>query len=129
MFFSTLRNAVRLRRDAEADRDFWKQRALAYESKLEARSDFYIEREFRLMDRFLTSQVKVPAITDEIRSHSPTDQEVTDHAREAYLQDVKEGLVHYAREAGKSDPEGEAARTFEQNYSRYVNDFEMQRIN
>jgi len=126
MFFSTLRKAIRERRLAEADRNFWKQRCLEIEAKLEARSDFFIEREFRLVDRFLTSQVKVPAITDEIRLKQPTLEEVTNHALEAFLQDKREALLDWAREANMPNPEESAARTFDEQYSNYVTQFEAQ---
>lgn len=126
MFFSTLRRAIRERRLAEADRDFWKQRSLLAEAKLDDRSDFFIEREFRLIDRFLTSTAKVQAITDEIRYKQPTEQEVTDHALEAYLADKRDALIDYAREAGRENPEETAQRTYDENYSKYVTDFHAQ---
>lgn len=129
MFFSTLREAVRRRREAELDRDFWKARAEKLEAKLEERTDFFIEREFRLIDRVLVKKGTY-AITDEIRAKSIIeDKEAEDHALEAYLEDIKQFLVTCAKEAGAVDPEATAARTFEQNRSQYVIDFQQQRVN
>lgn len=130
MFFSTLREAVRRRREAELDRDFWKQKALDAEAKLEKRSDFFIDREMRIFDRFLTAKVKTHAITDEIKAKQADTEDYEAHALEAYLQDTKDFLVQCAKEAGAENPEDTAARTFEANRSQYVIDFQQQqRIN
>lgn len=129
MFFSTIRNAVKGRKQAELDRDFWKARALALEAKLEQRSDFFIEREFRLIDRALTKNGTF-AITDEIRAKAVIENDETEkYALEAYLEEQREFLVQCAKDAGKPDPEDVAAKTFEQNRAAYILDFQQQRIN
>lgn len=130
MFFSTLRNAVRRRREAELDRDFWKAKAQRLEAKLEERSDFFIEREMRIIDRHFTRNMKTYAITDEIRAKAiETNDESEKYALEAFLQDKKEFLVDCAREAGEADPQSTAERTFSQNYASYVIEFQQQRVN
>lgn len=129
MFFTTLREAVRRRKQAELDRDFWKAKAERLEGKIEERTDFFVEREFRLVDRILTKKGTF-AITDEIRAKSiTTNEDAERYALDAFLADKKEFLVDCAREAGEKDPEDVAARTFEQHRSEYIVDFQQQRIN
>lgn len=109
-------------RSALEDRDKWQKRAEALEAKLDKRSDFFIEREFKLVDRFLTSQVKTFAITDEVKA--VTEKDVKNHDLDVFLREKKEQLVEWAREAGHKDPERSADETFQQNYGAYVLDFE-----
>jgi hypothetical protein len=126
MFFSAYRRAIRERKRVEADRDYWKDRAEKIEAKLEARTDFYVEREMRLIDRFLTSKAKTHAITDEIRAKSLVTPEV-DSAYVAklneYLEEKKEELIEHARQAGL--PAETAIRDFERNRDFFIVDFQQ----
>lgn len=128
MFFAAYRRAVRLRREVEADRDFWKKRALDLEVTLQQRSDFFIEREFKMIDRFLTAKVGTFAITDEIRARQNrpevTDREVYQRALDDFLQEQKEIYKQYAIDANLPDPDVQAQRTLEQQMSSLVANFE-----
>ena len=139
MFLGTYRQAVRDREKAIADRDqayrerdradqdarSWEARCKAAERELKERVDFFIEREFRLIDRFLTSQAKVPAITDEIRTKRlPMEQDPVFVAQlEAYLEEKKENLIMMAREAGL--PAERAIEDFERNRDAFIVDFQQ----
>lgn len=99
------------------------------EAKIEERTDFFVEREFRLVDRILTKKGTF-AITDEIRAKTITDtKDQEDFAQEAYLADKLQFLVQCAKDEGDPDPEAWAAKLFEQNRSEYIVDFQQQRIN
>lgn len=108
---------------AEQECRMWKERALSLESKLDKRSDFFIEREFKLIDRFLTSQAKTYAITDEIRTQI-TETDVKNAALDVFLDEKRAQLVEWARDAGHRDPERSADETYQQNYPAYVLEFE-----
>lgn len=135
MFLSTIRQAVREKRKALADRDFHKARADKLEAeverlriKLEKRTDFMLEREFRIVDRFFTSEKKTYAITDEIRSKEETlkyDAEAKAAAKDAFLSDKLEFLEQCAREAGFDNWKDRARQTFNENYSQYIIQFEQ----
>jgi hypothetical protein len=135
MFFSTLRRVCRENKDLKqallSTQDKLKAKEEEIErlqTKLEKRSDFFIEREFRLVDRFLTSKAKTFAITDEIRQKERVEQddrETEEAALKAFLDDKKEFLVHCAHEAGLQDPATAAAKTFEQNQSQYILEFQQ----
>lgn len=135
MFFSTIRQAVRERRKAEADRDLLQVQVVKLEAeierlrgKLEKRTDFFVEREFRIVDRFFTAERKTFAITDEIRQKEETakwDAEAKDAAVTAFLQDKKDFLEQCAREANIEDWKDAAAQTFKENYSSYMMEFEQ----
>ena len=119
--------ARRLRKQLAAatrERDYWQARAQAVQKRLDDRSDFFIEREMKLVDRFLTSQVKTYAITDEIRAAVP--KVVEDDALDVFLAEKPEFLVSCAKEAGIDRPEDAADATFNQNYSAYVLEFQAQ---
>lgn len=129
--FSYYRAARRLAKERDAalkDAQVQRDEAARLRRKLDERSDFFIEREMRLIDRFLTSQVKTYAITDEIKSKAriATEEEVKDGALDDFLADKKAFLVQCAREAGMEKPEEAAKETFEQNYSAYVLEFQGQ---
>ncbi len=120
--------ARRLRKQLAAatrERDVERKRAEALQKRLDDRSDFFIEREMKLVDRFLTSQVKTYAITDEIRAAAPK-IEVEDDALDVFLAEKREFLVNCAKEAGVDRPEDAANTTFNQNYSAYVLEFQAQ---
>jgi hypothetical protein len=126
MFFSTLRQAARDKRAAEQERDFWKERALRLEKKLEDRTDFFVEREFRLIDRTLTGRAKVPAITDEIRAKQlqpETDATASAEALNEYLAEKKQNLIDMALEAGL--PAERGAADFERNRDRFIMDYQQ----
>jgi hypothetical protein len=135
MFLSSLRKAVRERKQAEADRDLYKARmeraeeeAERLRSKLESRTDFFIEREFRIFDRFFTSVHKTHAITDEVKRKVDEEQwerESKDAALEAHLEDKRLFLEQCAREAGYPDWKDKAAKTYEERYSQYVQEFQQ----
>lgn len=124
--FNYLAAARRLKKEIRAlqkDRDQWQKRAVELEAKLEKRSDLFIEREFRLIDRFLTSKAKTYAITDEVKSQV-TATDVSDAALDVFLQEKKAQLAEWAREAGHENPERSANETYQQNYEAYVLEFE-----
>lgn len=121
-YFGAARRLKKELRAALEDRDKWQKRAEALEAKLDKRSDFFIEREFKLVDRFLTSQVKTFAITDEVKA--VTEKDVKNHDLDVFLREKKEQLVEWAREAGHKDPERSADETFQQNYGAYVLEYE-----
>lgn len=127
MFFSAYRRAIRKQRELAADRDFWKTRALELEKKLEKRSDFFIEREFRLVDRFLTSEKKTYAITDEIRQKEKdlTMQDADNAALDAFLDEKKDAMIRWAREAGIPHPVETATNDFERQRALFTLEFEQ----
>lgn len=127
MFFSSIRQAIRDRKRAEADRDYWKARAEKFEARLEERDDFMREREFRLVDRFLTAKVKTHAITDEIRGRKFLAVDDKRHAEqlEAYLEEKKQELIQMAKEAGIPDPAGVGARDFDRMKDHFIMDFQQ----
>jgi hypothetical protein len=124
--FGASRRLAKQLRDALADRDRWQERANDLELKLERRSDFFIEREFRLVDRFLTSQVKTFAITDEIKAKQITEQDVSTAALDDFMAEKKQFLVQCAKEAGVPEPEARAERDFANNYANFVLEFQGQ---
>ena len=124
-FYGAARRAAKDLRVACVERDKWKACAESLQRKLDERSDFFIEREMRLVDRFLTSQAKTYAITDEIKSKI-TERDVKDAALDEFLAEKKEFLVECARDAGFDNPKAQANATFNQNYSSYVLEFEAQ---
>lgn len=123
-YFGTVRRAVQERDKALSERDFWKTRALELESKLEQRSDFFIEREFKLVDRFLTSQVKTYAITDEIKAKEATQEQVDDADLITFLKEKKDFLLECAIEAGEPDPQISVDRIYNAHYNEYVAEFQ-----
>jgi hypothetical protein len=135
MFLSSLRKAIRERKQAEADRDLYKDRledaeheVRRLQEKLEERTDFFMEREFKIFDRFFTSERKTYAITDEIRRKQldeTFEKEASGAALTAYLADKKEFLEQCAREAGFPDWKDKADRTFQENYGQYVTEFQQ----
>lgn len=125
-FYGASRRLAKQLRDALKERNQWKDRALGLEKKLDARSDFFIEREMKLVDRFLTSQAKTFAITDEIKAQQITETDVTNAALEDFLQEKREFLVQCAKEADYPNPERAAADTFKQEYPNYILEFESQ---
>lgn len=125
-YFGVSRRLSKSLRDALKERDYWRTRADTLAKKLEDRTDFFVEREFKLVDRFLTSQVKTFAITDEVKASKITDKDVNDAALTDFLADKKAFLVDCAKEAGLPDPESAAQVTYDQNYSSYVLEFQSQ---
>lgn len=119
--------ARRLKKELKAalkDRDRWQQRADALTDKLEKRTDLFVEREFRLVDRFLTKKVGTFAITDEIQAKQITEQEVKDADLQDFLAEKRDFLVQCARDANVENPEQQAADDFAKNYDRYVLEFQ-----
>ncbi len=123
-FYGAARRLKKQLAAATRERDSWQKRAEALQKRLDERSDFFIEREMKLVDRFLTSQVKTYAITDEIRAAAP--KVVEDDALDVFLAEKREFLVSCAKEAGIDRPEDAANTTFNQNYSAYVLEFQAQ---
>lgn len=127
LFFRAIRQAVRDRKKAEADACFWKAEAQRLAAKLEERSDLFIEREFRLMDRFLTTKAKTHAITDEIAAKAiigqPDERYLAQQA--AYLEEKKQDLIRLAKQANVPNYQEVALRDFERNYERYIVDFQQ----
>jgi hypothetical protein len=133
-WFRSTRAAVRDLKAALADRDFWKGKAESYEAEFKAlrqkyddRSDFFVEREFKIIDRFFTAERKTYAITDEIRSQRPeaTQQDVNEAALEEHLKAKKEWLIQCAIDAGFPNPVEIGTRDFEKNISRFILDFQQ----
>lgn len=129
--FSFYRAAKQLKRDLKrvtADRDHWKAEAARLSRKLEDRTDHFVEREFRFVDRFLTAKAKTFAITDEVKAarEEATEIAVENEAWDAYKADKIAFLIECAANAGRPHPEAEAHRTFEQNYASYRLEFEGQ---
>jgi exonuclease VII large subunit len=135
MFYSTLRRIAREKKelsraivDLQEQSDDQKKEIDRLREKLERRSDFFIEREFRLIDRLLTSKVKTYAITDEIRHKERTEEaerETQSATREAYLRDKKKFLLECAIDAGTPNPEEAAAQMFARNQSQYILELEQ----
>jgi len=124
VFFSVIRRAIRDRKKAEADRDYWKVCADRLQKKLEERSDFFIEREMRLVDRFLTARVKTHAITDEIRTKALLGSETgEDHQLREYLAEKKQEMINFAVEAG--EPPSRAVEDFERIKEHLIVDFQQ----
>lgn len=126
-YFGVSRRLAKSLRDALKERDYWRTRADSLAKKLADRTDFFVEREFKLVDRFLTSQVKTFAITDEIRASKITDKDVEDAAFNDFLADKKAALIEYAKEANLRDPEAAAQVTFEENRNSYREQFDFER--
>lgn len=135
MFLSTIRQAVREKRQAIADRDealfqleVAKEEVKRLQEKLEKRTDFFVEREFRIFDRFFTSEKKTYAITDEIKQKEDSVKyaaEARDAALTAYLEDKREFLERCAREANYENWKDVAAEKYKANYNQYVVDFDQ----
>jgi hypothetical protein len=125
-YFGVSRRLAKSLRDALSERDQWKARALVLETKLDKRSDFFIEREMKLVDRFLTSQVKTFAITDEIKAQEVTAKDIHDAGLDDFMADKKEALLRWAKEANIPDPEIVAERDFTANYDRFRLEYEAQ---
>lgn len=129
LYYRALRRTVRELHKAQAEAEEYKARALFLEKKLEERSDLFIEREFKLIDRFLTSNVKTYAIADEIKAASKiTDADVSEAEWDAFKADKIDFLEGCAREAGESNPRQRAVIDFERAEGIYKQEFDAERI-
>lgn len=124
-FYRASRRLARELRAALKDRDYWRERASLLEKKLDHRSDFFIEREFKLVDRFLTSQVKTYAITDEIKAHEITAEDVKSEDLAIFLAEKKAFLVQCAKEANVDNATAVAEQDFNANIGAYILQFEQ----
>lgn len=105
-----------------------KEEAVVLRKKLDDRSDLFIEREFKLMDRFLTSQVKTYAITDEINAKKITQADVDESDWDAFRLDKIEFLEQCAKDAGEDNPRDRAVADFENNIGLFRQEFESEHI-
>ena len=129
-FYRASKRAIQQRDDALTDRNFWRERCLKLERKLEERSDHFIEREFKLIDRFLTSSAKTYAISDEIRASKQVSQaDVDEDAWLAYRADKIEFLAECLREGGVTENVMDrATHDFEANEATFRQEFQFETL-
>lgn len=129
-FYRAAKRAIQERDAALQDRNFWRDRCLKLELRLEERSDLFIEREFKLIDRFLTSTAKTYAISDEIKASKQVSQtDVDDETWNNFRLDKIAFLADCLRDEGITDNVMDRAqRDFEANITTYKNEFESEFI-
>lgn len=127
LFFGAYIRTVRERNRERTAAKKWEARARYLEQKLDDRSDLFIEREQKLIDRFLTSQVKTFAITDEIAAKKITQQDVDESDFDNFKNDKIDFLEQCAREAGEPHPRDRAIADFNANYGLFRQEFEGER--
>ncbi len=123
--FATRRELKRL----ASEEKFWRERCDALEKKLEGK-DAVIERKnnlllelgFRWSDRFLTSQAKTYAITDEAKAHiNPVDSRPPKADLQAYLQSQYDKIMADAEMSGT--PREQAEAYYHQNEEIFKEEF------
>jgi hypothetical protein len=131
--FEKWREVRRLNKEVkriEGERDAARREAISLRQQLEARTNLLLERDFAFVDRFLTSQAKTYAISDEAKVKSAPDVTKTD-VREAeltaFMSDKKDFLRECLLDAGcpPDQVNSRVERDFSANYEAYKTEFEF----